>query len=188
TVAETMKAGVGFLKPLVGMTFLLYGPYFIVSLMVGRTLLTSRNPTASFLFAFLVLFPIGIVLTILYPLAQRAIVLQGLGAVSSISRGWQFVQDHLGKIMIVGLILFVILLIFGLVLSLVLLPFAVVTVFPAFEGWAETGVLNPGQILSIVVAGLISAVLGTVVITYQSVLITLVYIDLSGRRRKRKGR
>lgn len=193
TLRKSLRDGLRFLVPMIGVTLVLFGPYLLVSFLFGRVLSTDGTsfPVLYFLLAFLVLFPIGLIVATVHPLAQRAIVLQGQSVTASIRHGWQFLRENLKKLIIIMLILALIVLIYGALLSFILMPLASKTVFPALFEWIETGSISTGEIASIIVFSLMGLALGAPINAYRSITITLAYSNLGGlgqTRKKRKKR
>jgi hypothetical protein len=134
--------------------------------------------------SFLILVPLGVFVSVVYPLAQRGVVIHGLSVVSSITKGWQFFWQNLGKLIFIVLILALLLLVCGGILSAILLPLAGGTVFPALFTWLESGSLGAGQVLSMAGFSLLGTVLTAPLTAYASVVMTLAYCRLSEQEQR----
>jgi hypothetical protein len=186
TLRESVDGSVDFLKPMVGVSLLLFGPYFIVSLLVSQVPITPRLSILPFAFLECLLPLARVLIAAILPLAQRGIVLRESSIISSIFHSWQFLREHIGELVSIALYLVLRMLFFALVLGIVLLPFAALVLLPAFLAWFETGSLSTAQLLSVMVFGLVITALGSVVQTYLSVTLTLAYLKLTECRRSRK--
>ena len=194
TLREALRSGTKFLAPMIGVVVLLYGPYYLVSILLGQAMTRSianditTFPTVPFALSLLVLFPLGVLVSVINPLAQQGIVIHKLGVVSSIAHGWRFLWQHLRKLILIVLVLVLLLLAYAGIMSAILFPLAGGTVFPALFAWMETGGLSINQVLSIVGFSLIGVALSAPISAYVSVVITFAYRNLSADNRKRKRR
>jgi len=194
TLREALCSGVRFLVPMIGVAVVLYGPYYLVSTLIGWAMARSiangiaAFPTVPFVLSFLILFPLGVLVSAVHPLAQRGIVIHGLNVASSITNGWRFLWQNLKKLVFIVLVLVLLVLIYAGVVSVILLPLAGGAVFPALFTWIETGSISIGQVLSIVGFSLVGVALNAPINAYMSVVITLAYCSLGEQGRKRKKR
>lgn len=122
---------------------------------------------------------LGIVLEQIRVYAERAVMLEGLGAIDSLKRGWQVLKDNLGPTIILWLIFLVIGLMVG---AVIVAPFAALMVpFFATMGGGDPSawVFIPiclGGLLWIIIAVLISSILQT----FTSATWTLAYRQFIG--------
>jgi hypothetical protein len=122
---------------------------------------------------------LAIVLEQIRVYAERAVMLEGLGAIDSLKRGWQVLKDNLGPTIILWLIFLVIGLVVGAVLAA---PFvALMLPFLAAMGGGDPSawVLIPvclGGLLWLIV----TAVIGSIVQTFTSATWTLAYRQFTG--------
>jgi len=123
-------------------------------------------------------------------LAQRSLVLQSLSVWSSIASGWQFLWRHLGKLIVIAVILIVSALLYSFVVNLVLLPISAKSMLSVLFTWLQTGKLTSGQILYLAGMWLLGLVLSAPINAYQSIVVTLAYFRLSelGQAKKNKRR
>ena len=63
-------------------------------------------------------------MTVLYPFAQRAAVLEDMGVIESIGRGWQVIKENLGEVIILLLLFLLLGLLVGLATLAVFIPLA----------------------------------------------------------------
>ena len=188
---EALRAGIRFLMPVIGIAAVLYGPYYGASILIGRALASSiandltAFPTVPFVLLLLILFPLGVFVGAVYPLAQRGVVSHGLGVIPGITAGWRFLWQNLKRLIFIVLILALLLLVYSGIVSAILLPLAGGTVFPALFTWLETGSISAGQVLSIAGFSLLGTVLSAPITAYASVVMTLAYCTLSEQAQTR---
>lgn len=182
TLIGALKAGSHFLLSMTGITLLLYGPYFVVSLLNQKFLAIQFTfqsfPVIPFLLFFLILFPLGLLISVLYPLAQRGIILQELNILSSIADSWDLLRRQWRKIVVIVLILGSINMAYGAVALFFLSPLIKGAIFPTLFTWLETGSLNVEQVGMIVLFSVLGLFLSAPLNAYNSVAITLTYDTL----------
>ena len=210
TFGQAISAGTSKLGRLIGLNVLLYGPFTLVAVLVGGVLLgTGVGATAAefggsqadveawlaglgfaaicgLLLACL-LAPLLLVVTFVYPFAQRGLVLHGLGVVDSIRHGWRVLTGNLAEILILALIFLVIGLLFGLVSFVVMIPLGFLAALPALGdlfgatgggiGVAELGLLLFGGACLAVVVAIVNAIL----VAFRSASFTLAYQEWFGK-------
>lgn len=192
TLREALRNGVQSLAPMIGVAVLLYVPYYLASTLIGRAMAKSianditAFPTIPFALSLLILFPLGVLVSAIHPLAQQGIVIDRLGIVPSIINGWQFFWRNFRKLIFIVLVLALLLVIYTGIMSAVLLPLAGGTVFPALFALVETGNISIGQVLSIVGFSIVGVALNAPINAFVSVVITLTYCNLSEDNRKRQ--
>lgn len=147
--------------------------------------------------ALLVLLPLVFVLSVVEAFAYRAIVLNQLQPWAAIRRGWQVMQDGLGEIINTGIGITLLGFVYSLVIAApffaLLLPVmlswssvafrecAAYTGQPAFSACVSNTFAGDGLMsLGVLLLGLVSALLGSVWVTYQSAVFTLLYARLTG--------
>jgi len=92
---------------------------------------------------FCLLIPIMFVLGMIFNQAQRAIVLEDLGVMPAISRGWEIFRANLGPIILMAIILGVIGFIVGLVIAIPIL----IIVFPAMFAYIAGGTQSSAPLI-----------------------------------------
>lgn len=122
---------------------------------------------------------VSLIIQFVNAFAYRGIMLQGYGALDSISHGWQVLKANTGEILILSLIFFGISLLFGLALAMVMVPLAIAVILPAIAFMAEGGGLAVGGVVYLLVGvcflGIIGAGLNAIITTWQSASFTLAY-------------
>jgi hypothetical protein len=125
------------------------------------------------------LVPIWLVLTVIYPFAQRGAVLQDLGIIDSVRHAWQIIKANIGEVALLILFFIVIGIGFGIVVALLMIPLAFVAFFPMAMDAIMTGTIDPGNIILVLcgslVVALIVALLNSVLVAFRSTTITLAY-------------
>lgn len=132
----------------------------------------------------LVLF--GVVVSIIYPFAQRAAVLEDMGVIDSIKRGWQVIKENLGEVIILILIFLLLGFLVGAVTFAVFIPVVAVSFAPIglrlFSGGtieALDVVLAGGGLLCLVVLG---AIINAVYASFRSTTVTLAYEEFTNKK------
>lgn len=205
TLREAFSAGTEKILTLVGMNLLLLLPVIVLvvigiggifvilagsglsaaALMEDPTALGGAIATSIGMFVFCVcglvcgMIIIGLIVQFINAFAYRGIMLQGYGAIDSISHGWQVLKANTGEILILSLIFFGISLLFGLALAMVMVPLAIAMVLPAIAFMTEGGGLAVGGIVfmltGVLCLGIIGAGFNAIITTWQSASFTLAY-------------
>ncbi len=194
------SAGVARIGGLVGLNLVIHSPFYLFGLIfagVGFSVLASLlggenalNDAAGGLisvFAICVgllaclMFPLGLIITFVYPFAQRGLLLKQMGVVESIRHGWQVVRDNVGDVILLAVAFLVIGFLFGLVMLVLMIPFAFLAMGPflmdAIQGTdfnfgvTEIATLSVGLIC----LGLVAAAVNSVLTAYRSATVTLAY-------------
>jgi hypothetical protein len=126
--------------------------------------------------------PVMLVLGIIFSQAERALVLEDLGVMPALSRGWEVFTKNLGPIIIMALILGVI----GFVVGLVVVIPIFIIVFPAFFAFALGNAKNATPLIF---AGVCFCLylpvlwcLNGILISYTESAWTLTYMRLTGQQ------
>lgn len=202
---RALRRGAAFLPRLVGLDLLLYGPILLLILVPLAVLiasLTSAGIVAAVedpgalggivligITCFCLLGCLAILwqlfLAFLQPLAQRSLVLDGSGVVESVRRGWRILAANVGDVLLLVLFLFVIGLVFGALIAVILIPVGLLLAVPTFFELMQGNVPTGRGLLTLVVGGiligLLSQLLRSFFVTYQSVAFTLAYRRLTGK-------
>jgi hypothetical protein len=136
---------------------------------------------------------VGIALSLLVQFFRRAIVLENMGVIDGMRRGWQIVRQRLGDVILMGLILFGL----GLAWVIVKIPIIIALVMaalvvgglPALFAGMIAGLFTEGAVpwivaavvglpISFIVIGVPMLFLSGLVETYQSTTWTLTYREL----------
>jgi hypothetical protein len=196
TLRDGFNAGKSHLKNMVGLSLVLLAPFLLIGLITAAgaisLVITGGNGGEDFAgrgFGALALcfFPLvcilgmgGLVVAFIYPMAQRSIILEGLGVMDGIRRGWQVLKQNFVEILLLAVIFGVIGFVVGIATLIVALPVALIflvpTIFAAVQGSAvfTAGTIILGVIGAIVFI-LLAAAIGSIVRAFQSTAFTLGY-------------
>jgi hypothetical protein len=169
-----------------GMFFILAGSGITAAAMVEEPALLEETFAAGigiFLFCFCGLICgmvlIGFFIQFINAFAFRGIMLQGQGAIESISHGWQVFKKNLGEVLLLSLIFLGIGFLFGMALAIVMVPLALVMILPLVALMTEGGGMAIGSLIvlmgSVLCLGIIGAGFNSVLTTWQSASFTLAY-------------
>ena len=200
TFGTAFSAGVGRIGGLVGLNLLLNAPFIIFGLIFagfGLSFFASAiqgdgammNAPERLLAIFGVcggliaclLVPLGLLVLIVQPFAQRGLMLKQLGVVASIRHGWQVVRDNVGDVILLGIAFLVIGFLFGLVTLVVAVPFAFLSFGPFLLDAFQGNEFNFGttEIVSLafggICLGLVGAAVNSILTAYRSATVTLAY-------------
>lgn len=208
---EAFRNGIGYLGRMVGVNLLMFGPLVLVGLIaagIGFTSFftvvatsvgsgTSPQPeqilggfgllALCFCLLACILVPVYLIIAVIYPFAQRGIVLGDLGVVDSIRHGWNVVKENAGEVLLLILFFFVLGILSGIVTALVMLPLGFLAFGPAVIDMITGSGPAPSDIVFIILGGvvmlLVNAVINTLLITYRSVTVTLAYEEFVGKEK-----
>lgn len=194
------SAGTGRLGGLVGLNLILFAPFFLIGLIFAGLGLSFFIPVfqsggeftqatgeamgilaACGGLAACVLVPLGIVVTLVYPFAQRGLLIQRLGVVESIRHGWQVMTRNFGDVLLLGVAFLVIGFLFGLVTVVFTVPFAFLAAGPFILDAIQGNAINFGttEVVSLAVGGLglilVAAAVNSILTAYRSATVTLAY-------------
>ncbi|MBX3061008.1 MAG: hypothetical protein KF770_31505 [Anaerolineae bacterium] len=214
TLGEAFSAGLSRILTLVGMNILLYLPMFLIGVVsvVGAIALLAGSgitfasfadePSAAgeaimatlglifFCFCGLIcgLILLGFFLQFINAFAYRGIMLRGLGAIASLSHGWQVFRSNFVEVLLLSLLFFVISIGFGMAVGVVLLPLALVLVVPMMAMTSGGSTPGPAEIFVLfsgfLCLGVLGAALASVLTTWQSAAFTLAYQEWTGKTGK----
>jgi hypothetical protein len=201
TFGDAVGLGAQRLGRFVGINLLLYSPFIILGILglLGAGIAVSAGLSGSggedalagvgVFMACLgilacLLVPVGIVLTIIYPFAQRGAVLQDLGVVDSIRHGWQVVRDNVGEVAVLIIIFLLLGLLVGIAAAVVLIPIALATLLPVILNVVNSGDIGALQVIYgagiAICLGLLGAAIQSILVTFRSVTVTLAYEEFTG--------
>jgi len=125
------------------------------------------------------LIPVWLVLTVIYPFAQRGAVLQDLRVIDSIRHAWQIIIANIGEVTLLVLFFIAIAIGFGIVVGLLMIPLAFLAFFPVIMEVIMTGSFDPGNIILVLCGSLLVAIvialLNSIIVAFRSTTITLAY-------------
>lgn len=208
SLGEAFSAGVAKIWTLVGMSILVYLPVilvvFVVAILVGISFAGAigtavaadgsggsfdpaavQSMVAGFGLAFVCLMMVLCLLVIvalflrfINAYAYRGIMLYDMGAVESISHGWQVFKQNAGDSLLLAILFFFISLGYGIVVGILLLPFVFVVFAPLWGNFisGDFGPLAMGYgFVSLLCLGIVAAILSSILVSWQSASFTLAY-------------
>jgi hypothetical protein len=206
TFGEAFSVGLNKLGAMIGIHLLLYGPFILIGILslfifmmtAGAAVFSALSGTGSgslaapealaaslgiFALCFgllaCLLIPLWLLVTVIYPFAQRSAVLQGLGVTDSIRRGWAIVRANVGDVALLVLFFIIISFAVGLVTGIILLPLAFLALGPAILGIINQGTLETVHIVQIVAGGVclgvVAAIVQSILIAFRSTAVTLAH-------------
>jgi hypothetical protein len=208
TLGAAFSSGTARLGRFIGLYLLLYGPFVllgIVSLVAfaataGAAVLAALaspevNVEALIVTAGLaatcmgllacLMTPFLLVVTLIYPFAQRGAVLKNLGVTASIGHGWQVVKNNIGEILLLGLLFIILGFVVSAIAAVVLLPVAFLAAGPALLNVMTGGAFGIAQAVSLLIGGLclgfVGAAVNSVLVAFRSTAVTLAYQEFAGR-------
>ncbi len=125
----------------------------------------------------------GLISMALQTFGERAIVLDGLGVMDSLRKGWAVFRANLGNIIVIALIMAVISFVVGLVVGAISTAVFIPTVLLAMDQ-AQTGVQAATivvGVLSFIVVVVLAAIVGALFVSFNSAVWTLAYRQFTGQ-------
>jgi hypothetical protein len=199
---DGFRAGTSYLKSMVGLSLVLYAPFILAGLIITVVAISfvitglgggEELAASSFGLAALCLIPLacilaiaGLIVAFVYPMAQRGIIIEGLGVMDGIRRGWQLLRENLVEIFLLALIFVVVGIIVGIATVIIALPLALLfilpVVFTAVEGGTAftAGTIILG-VLGVITFILLAAAISSIVRAFQSAAFTLGYHHWTGK-------
>ncbi len=211
TLGEAFAEGTAKLGKMVGLNLVLYGPFMlfgliafgVAAMLIGPAVFAemsgaggSFDAVAGALGGFAICFgllacllvPLGILVNVIYPFAQRGLILQGHGIMDSIRHGWKVVRENVGDVVLLIILFLVIGFVFGIVAAIVLIPLALLIFVPTVLSMVNGGTLEVANILFLIgggiCLGILGAVINSIMLAYRSTTVTLAYqefINKSGK-------
>jgi hypothetical protein len=203
TLGEAFSAGTSKLGRMVGINVLMYGPFTLLGLIAaGFGIITAGTAVLNemsvggprdiegllggmsiIIFCVIcllcLLLPLLLVVTAIYPFAQRGAVLNDLGVIDSIRHGWNVLRANLGEIILLIVIFVVIGIAFGVVLAIIFIPLAFLALGPTIIGMVSSGNVGVVEVATaafgFICLGLLAAALNSVVVAFRSTAVTLAY-------------
>ena len=141
--------------------------------------------TAGFVFLCLLclLIPLTLVLNLIYAFAYRGIMLRDMPVMDSIRHGWRVVREHVGEILLLGLIFFVVNLIIGIVATGIigLLGISSGLFGLMMSGGEPTTTQIVAGIVGVLATFIIFAIISAIFTTWRSATFTLAYQQWTGK-------
>lgn len=202
TLGEAFAEGTAKLGKMIGLNLVLYGPFILFGLiafgvigaLVGPAVFAEMAGTggnidsvAGAIGGFTVCFgiigcllvPVGILVNIIYPFAQRGLILQEHGVIDSIRHGWKVVREHVGEVVLLIILFLVIGIAFSIVAAIVLIPLALLIFLPTIFTMIDSGTFEVINILFLIgggiCLGLLGAAINSIMVAFRSTTVTLAY-------------
>lgn len=197
---KAFSAGAGRIYSLAGLHILINGPFILLGLLFagvgGSFFVTAMRQGGEITeamggtFAILavcggllacLLVPLGLIVTVVHPFAQRGLMLKQLGIVDSIRHGWNVVRENIGDVILLVIAFLVIGFLFGLVTAVFTIPFAFLAAGPFLLDLIQGNEISFGmaEVASLafggVCLGLVAAAVNSVLTAYRSTVVTLAY-------------
>ena len=191
------------LLPLVGMTLLVFAVVIVLGIILAigfagtlaaalgagasmdSNALAGLLGTAGFVFLCLLclLIPLSLVLNLIYAFAYRGIMLRDMPVMDSIRHGWRVVREHVGEILLLGLIFFVVNLIIGAVATGIigLLGISSGLFGLMMSGGEPTTTQIVAGIVGVLATFIIFAIISAIFTTWRSATFTLAYQQWTGK-------
>ena len=159
---------------LIGLAFLVL---FIPIVLVG--VLSAGVGFLCLLPLICILIPVAIGVNIVIEQANRAIVLEDLGIVDGLKRGWEIARSNIGPILIMALILFGISLVLGIVIALPIFIIVIPTIFAFAMGEGQSFTPLYLALACICLYAPVSWLLNGILTTFTQSAWTLTYLRLT---------
>ncbi len=191
------------LLPLVGMTLLVFAVVIVLGIILAigfagtlaaalgagasmdSNALAGLLGTAGFVFLCLLclLIPLTLVLNLIYAFAYRGIMLRDMPVMDSIRHGWRVVREHLGEIVLLGLLFVVvnvvIALIAGTIMGLVGLSSGLFSLLMSGGEPTTTQIVTAG--IGMLATFVIFAIISAIFTAWRSATFTLAYQQWTGK-------
>ena len=129
--------------------------------------------------------PYNLVMSIVYPIAQRGMVFKGMDAMESIKYGWELLKAKTSDIVILALLFTVSGFVVGIVSAIVALPVLVGTGWPVFSAFMSGEIPSGGQFtllgIGVLLMIIVGAIVNSIFISFRSASFTLAYLQLEGK-------
>lgn len=129
---------------------------------------------------------VAIVANVLYPFAQRAAILEDMGVIASIGRGWQVIKENLGEVIILLLLFLLLGFLVGAATLAIFIPLAALSFAPTAVRLFSGGtfevldiVLASGGLLCMVLFG---AAINAIFVAFRSSVFTLAYGEFTSKK------
>ncbi len=194
--------------PLVGMSILLFAVVIILFVVIialfAGTLISAAAAGANdsqgvagilgslgigLLCLLCLLFPLSLILSLIYPFAYRGVMLRDLRVTDAIRHGWRVLRDNLAHILVLGVIFFVINFIVSAIAGVIvgLLGLSTGLLQTLFSGgqvsasqWVSTG-------LGLLAVALVFSIISAVIVAWRSATFTLGYLQWTGKEPLKEG-
>ncbi len=189
TFGEAFKGGIGKVWPIFKMQFTLFFiPFFLVIGIIALVVILGFRTESFGVFALLcpLIFLMiigGFLLSFTDAYAFREIVFKDIGTIDSIKSGWSIFKANAGDSLILGVIYGLISMAYGMLVSVFMGLFAFFSIF-AIYGDIQSGDISSATVvfggLNFILLSILSAILMSIVTTWQSTGFTLAYLEMTG--------
>jgi hypothetical protein len=162
-----------------GLSFLIGLALFVIVVPIVLISVFSIVGIACLIPIICLLVPVGFVVSIVIEQANRAIVLEDLGLLEGLKRGWEIARTNIGPMIVMALILFGITLVAGIIIAIpiFIVVFPTIFAFAMGEGQSFTPVYIALACICLYIP--VSMVLNGVVTTFAQSAWTLTYMRLT---------
>lgn len=205
SLGEALGAGLGKLGRMIGIYVLLYGPFILLGIIMAGLAVVLTGMAIGFEFAdvtqefeallasmgiaiaclallLCALIPLIMLATIILPFAQRAAVLEDLGATASLGRAWWVMRKNPAEVIILVLLFVAIGIGYGIAVAIVMVPLMALLFVPMVIGFVSDGTFGYSNVFALVCGGLALGLLGAFLnalwTSYRSTAMTLAYRQL----------
>jgi hypothetical protein len=162
-----------------GLSFLIGLALFVIVVPIVLISVLSIVGIACLIPIICLLIPVGFVVGIVIEQANRAIVLEDLGLVDGLKRGWEIARANIGPMVIMALILFGITLVAGIIIAIpiFIVVFPTIFAFAMGEGQSFTPIYLALACICLYIP--VSMLLNGIVTTFAQSAWTLTYMRLT---------
>lgn len=129
--------------------------------------------------------PYNLVMSIVYPIAQRGMVFKGMDAMESIKYGWGLLKEKTSDILILALLFTVMGFVVGIVSAIVAIPVLLGTGWPVISAFMSGEMPSGGSFallgVGILLMMIVGAIVNSIYISFRSASFTLAYLQLEGK-------
>ena len=129
--------------------------------------------------------PYNLVMSIVYPIAQRGMVFKGMDAMESIKYGWGLLKEKTSDILILALLFTVMGFVVGIVSAIVAIPVLLGTGWPVISAFMSGEMPSGGSFgllgIGILLMMIVGAIVNSIYISFRSASFTLAYLQLEGK-------
>ena len=209
SLGDALSAGWHKLGSLVGLNLVMFGIFFVLGLAVAIVLALTLgagiatavsagdadNMAGVFgsistlvlcIFCLMCLFiPLFAIISIIYPFAQRALILEGKGVFNSVSRGWEVIKANVGPVAILVIVFLLLSILVSAVLIAIFIPVAAVTFGPMLLRFFGAQTIQTGDVIvlcgGILFMWLIGAAINALFVSFRSTTVTLAYQEFTNK-------
>ncbi len=205
TLGESFSAGMRKVGRLIAIDLIVYGPFILLGLVAaGATFILASSAigvsvyrggtipddvTAIFaglgifiaciVLLICLLLPLLLFATVIYPFAQRGVVLQDLGVIAALGHGWRVVKANFGNVLMLILLFIVIGIVYGFIVGMVMFPLSLIAILPMINTVFTGGSIGIAELILLsgtgICFGLLAAVLNSIFLAFRSTMVTLAY-------------